>query len=615
MRRSDPRNERLLGGQGSIGGTSSADLGQPLGNAPRQQSSGPTPTMTMAVAEDDADTLSSSSSTGLAGDVVPPSSLSNRYDVDRLAPLERPADLPYTPPASASGVLPDLRVDKAQKAGSIGMIFSLWNTMMGSTLLVMPYTFWEAGWLLALLLSVAGALIAQFSCSLILHYAQGMMADPSAEFADLARVHFGEPGRVIAFCSGNFVILGAAIAMHGYMATVLAHLIAFTPAHGGFCTAAAAKYVGDAAFRVAAGGHATLFVDGGASRGHHHDEYQQVIADDGAILPPPPPLAPFPTPHVPRPPSHTSPCLRPLVDLWPPIHPHVPPPVLVCVVLLVTVPLSNLPSIKLLARLNSVGVLCFMIILGFAIASAAVAGVDVDHAFTMAQMFKPASAGIVFGIFSLSFFIHNAVITIMRGAAKPRNNSRDLSLAYLLTWACYAAVGASSNICPPLHNISALGSPEAKNGILSIEQPKQMATLLVIARLAVLVQSMSVYPVLLFIVRSQVASAFIWKRPYPGPLPTLGMSSLMAAITTSFTCLGVDIATVLKFAGAGGGLVCIYGLPALMHYFASQRQGTLTLSKRLIVAFLLSYGLLCLCMQLIPIPPPKPSDSLTDDSS
>ena len=109
--------------------------------------------------------------------------------------------------------------------------------MMGSTLLVMPYTFQQAGWLLALILSIACAVISQFTCGLILDYAGPMMHDPSAEFADLAHHHYGELGRLLAFLTGNLVVMGAAVAMHGYMSTVLAHLIAFSPAHGGFCTA------------------------------------------------------------------------------------------------------------------------------------------------------------------------------------------------------------------------------------------------------------------------------------------------------------------------------------------------------------------------------------------
>ena len=54
--------------------------------------------------------------------------------------------------------------------------------------------------------------------------------------------------------------------------------------------------------------------------------------------------------------SHAeSPCLAPFVRMLAPVNAHTPPPVLVIIVLLVTLPLANLPSIRLLARLNTVG--------------------------------------------------------------------------------------------------------------------------------------------------------------------------------------------------------------------------------------------------------------------
>lgn len=188
-----------------------------------------------------ASTSSVGSSIGLDADVVPvrvegiASSSSPRLSYLRvlsgqmvnagLAPLEPPPSLlresvPSLPLAPVSGVLPE--PGAGQQAGSAGIIFTLWNTMMGSTLLVMPYTFQQAGWLLAMVLSILCAIISHYTCALILRYAQGMMADPSAEFADLAHAHFGEVGRLLAFLTGNVVVLGAAVAMHGYTATVLA---------------------------------------------------------------------------------------------------------------------------------------------------------------------------------------------------------------------------------------------------------------------------------------------------------------------------------------------------------------------------------------------------------
>lgn len=491
-----------------------------------------------------------------------------------LEPLEPPSEyrnrIPSMPLALVSGVLPE--PGSTHKAGSVGIIFTLWNTMMGSTLLVMPYTFNQAGWLLALGLSVICAIIAQFTCNLILVFGEGMMADPSAEFADLALLHFGYFGKLLAFLTGNLVVTGAAVAMHGYMATVLSHLIAYTPMHGGFCSAAAT--VGPVASFANATASALLETADNWRLGSGDESWQ------------------------PRPDALVSPCLAGLVKTWPPVNKDAPAPLLVLAVLIVVFPLANLPSIKMLARLNTVGVLCFMIILGFSYASAGVAGIE-EKAFDKHQMVKPASAGIVFGIFSLSFFIHNAVMTIMRGAAEPRHNQRDLVVAFFLVWLCYASMGVAANVCPPLHNLEALSSVAAKNGLLSLEQPPKMAPLLIVARLAVLAQCMSVYPVLLFIVRSQLFTFFM-HRPYPGPLPTLMLSIIQATITTSFTALGVDIADVLKFAGAGGGLVCCFGMPALIYGKVHARQGTLTWVRLIIVIFLCVYGILCVLLQVVP---------------
>lgn len=144
---------------------------------------------------------SSSSSIGLSADVVPVTNLSSsatssprlsylralsgRMVTVGLPPLEPPPQysahpvLPFVPGATGSSILPMLRMSvshQSQESGgghkvsSVGIIFTLWNTMMGSTLLVMPYTFQQAGWLLALVLSMVCAVIAQFTCGLILTY-------------------------------------------------------------------------------------------------------------------------------------------------------------------------------------------------------------------------------------------------------------------------------------------------------------------------------------------------------------------------------------------------------------------------------------------------------------
>lgn len=48
---------------------------------------------------------------------------------------------------------------------------------------------------------------------------------------------------------------------------------------------------------------------------------------------------------------------------------------------------------------------------------------------------------ILAGVLSLSFFIHNGCLSIMRNQRNPKNNSRDLGIAYVLVCLTYLAVG------------------------------------------------------------------------------------------------------------------------------------------------------------------------------
>ena len=126
-----------------------------------------------------------------------------------------------------------------------------------------------------------------------------------------------------------------------------------------------------------------------------------------------------------------------------------------------------------------------------------------------------------------------------------------------------------------------------------------MAGFLVLARLAVLSQSVTVYPVLLFIVRSQLFTAVYYKRPYPGPLPVFLITMVMVGITTWLTAAGVTISVVLRFVGAAGGLVCVFCIPALIHAKVHWKRGTLNAWRVLQVSSICAFGIYCFAVQII----------------
>jgi sodium-coupled neutral amino acid transporter 9 len=123
-------------------------------------------------------------------------------------------------------------------SGSAALVFVLWNTMMGSTLLVMPSCFRESGWLLGLVLAVLCAGVSQYTCGVVLLH--GMrLPDPQAEVADLAHAYLGRYGWGATLFASVGVCFGAACAMHGYLATSLNDLLVDSREQGGLGLASA----------------------------------------------------------------------------------------------------------------------------------------------------------------------------------------------------------------------------------------------------------------------------------------------------------------------------------------------------------------------------------------
>jgi sodium-coupled neutral amino acid transporter 9 len=218
---------------------------------------------------------------------------------------------------------------------------------------------------------------------------------------------------------------------------------------------------------------------------------------------------------------------------------------------------------RILARFNVLGVACVFLMLAFFLASAIASGVSTD-ALSAPSLARPKIA--ILGTFALSFFIHSIAITIFRAAARPKDNTRNLSIAYALVTATYVGVGVSSNLCPPLGDADALDSAAGRNSFLSIRQPASLAVPLLLARIAVVVQCVTVYPVLIYAIRTQFFTALIYHKAYPGWRPVLVLN--VVAIGASFAVIasGLHIADVIRFTGAFAALVCTYCIPARVHW-------------------------------------------------
>ena len=72
---------------------------------------------------------------------------------------------------SALAALAGLEHKPVGSASDASIIFTVWNTMMGSTLLVMPFCFAISGWALGLALMALVAVVSKYTTSIILRRA------------------------------------------------------------------------------------------------------------------------------------------------------------------------------------------------------------------------------------------------------------------------------------------------------------------------------------------------------------------------------------------------------------------------------------------------------------
>ena len=115
--------------------------------------------------------------------------------------------------------------------------------------------------------------------------------------------------------------------------------------------------------------------------------------------------------------------------------------------LVVIFPMLNLRHITFFTRLNALGVVSILYLLWF-VGCAAVGGFN-DSPFGGVHMGKDlhvelasVNAFSLVGVLTLSYFLHTGALSILRNAAHPENNIRDLRVAYGLGCGTYLFVGA-----------------------------------------------------------------------------------------------------------------------------------------------------------------------------
>lgn len=404
------------------------------------------------------------------------------------------------------------------KQSSLVTIFSIWNTILGSSLLTMPWGIAMAGLFPGVILNLLMSGLCLYTAYRLVaaHAYHGGGAD--VEVLDLCRIYLGKWAEHIARIFSIAVLLGATIAYWILMANFLYNSVNFI-------------------YDNIAG---STFAPVSENISHKEVLCPKEVRDNNTIVTY----------------EKTSDALGPVWDL----HNTVP----VFLALLIF-PLLNFNSTTFFTKFNSLGTASVICLILFVVIKSASWGINMDQVEReMSWVIQPTFPALT-GILAMSFFIHNIVINIMQNNRDQTKNGRDLTIAYGLVTFTYIIIGVMFFICFPL--------PKSCIEDNLLNNFPKWDGLTLGARIVLLFQLITVYPLLAYVLRIQLLS-WICKGTSNRAL-VLFINFILVSICIIFAAFVPYIGTIVRYTGALSGLIYVFTFPSLLHLSILKKEGKL----------------------------------------
>ncbi|XP_018364084.1 PREDICTED: sodium-coupled neutral amino acid transporter 9-like [Trachymyrmex cornetzi] len=211
------------------------------------------------------------------------------------------------------------------------------------------------------------------------------------------------------------------------------------------------------------------------------------------------------------------------------------------------------------------GTVSVMYLIIFVVIKSASWGINMGQVeWTTSWVIRPTFPALT-GLLAMSFFIHNIVINIMQSNRNQEKNGRDLTIAYFLVTLTYIIVGVAFFMCFPL--------PKSCIEDNLLNNFQKWDGLTIGARIVLLFQLVTVYPLLAYMLRIQLLS-WIWKRASNRGL-VLFINLVLVSICIIFATFVPYIGTIVRYTGALSGLIYVFTFPNLLHLSILKKEGKL----------------------------------------
>nr|XP_057920579.1 neutral amino acid transporter 9 isoform X1 [Doryrhamphus excisus] len=459
----------------------------------------------------------------------------------------------YSPLGSAFKVTGS---DQLTKNPSIITIFAIWNTMMGTSILSIPWGIKQAGFTLGILILIFTGLLMLYCCYIVLKSPKAIpYVDTSDwEFPDVCRYYFGKFGQWSSLVFSMVSLIGAMVVYWVLMSNFLYNTGQFIYNYAHHVNMSHPEFGTNGTDRVIC-------------------PYPNTDSEGNKSISTLYPIAAG---------NHTT-DVDSFEHWWSKTN-TIP---LYLIILLL--PLLCFRSASFFARFTFLGTISVIYLLVLVTIKAVRLGFHLDFSWFEANKYYVPEFRLLFpqltGVLTLAFFIHNCIITLMKNNKHQENNVRDLSVAYLLVGLTYLYVGVlifAAFPAPPLDKDCI--EPNFLDNFPSDD------VMVFVARTFLLFQMITVYPLLGYLVRVQMMGQ-IFGNHYPSFFHVLALNSMIVGAGVLMAKFYPNIGSIIRFSGATCGLALVFVFPSLVHMISLRRQGTLRWPSALFHSFLILLGL------------------------
>ncbi|XP_045467069.1 sodium-coupled neutral amino acid transporter 9 homolog isoform X2 [Harmonia axyridis] len=435
--------------------------------------------------------------------------------------------------------------EEEKKNSSVVTIFAVWNTMLGSSLLAISWGIEKTGLFPGIILNFLIGAICLYTAYLLLRVNEKhSVIGERCEVPELCRMLLGRWAEVLAKVFSMIVLFGANIVYWILMSNFLYNLV--YSIHG---------FIYDS---------------------QEHDNISVICPKE-------------------QHPVNVTAITNTAIDVGGPFYfdkywnLYSTVPVILAFIIF---PLLNFKNAQIFMRFNSLGTISIVYLIGFSFVKFFTWGInwpDVSVVFSLKPTFAALS-----GMLTMSYFIHNIIISMMKNNRHQENNGRDLTIAFALVTFTYSAIGGLLYISFPLSKWC------IEDNILN--NFGKFDKLVLFGRALLFFQLSTVFPLLAYMLRKDIFSYLSFLKEDEKKfryIPVIIMNAILVVICILFACFIPRIGTIIRYIGALSGMVYVFMMPNLLNIYSLRKENKLTSLRLFFHVTIIVIGILNLLSQFI----------------